>query len=167
MKLIRQRQLIYLEGASEKVYEVDLCEIGPGRFVVNFRYGKRGSVLKEGTRTVAPVGLPEAETIFGEVVSSRLEKGYVDAAEAARTAQTGRPSGARLTPAQPLRAVTTGPIRRVDMTAREQAILQRLAEAQAAPRRPGLIESFRTAVRNVARGPYQWPLERSSGGPGK
>lgn len=160
MKLIRQRQLIYLEGASEKVYEVDLCEIGPGRFVVNFRYGKRGAVLKEGTRTVAPVGLPEAETIFSEVVSSRLEKGYVDAAEAARSAQTGRTSGARLTPAQPLRAVTTGPMRRVDITAREQALLQRLAEAQAAPRRPGLIESFRTAVRGATRGAYQWPLER-------
>ena len=41
MKLIKQVQLAFQEGKSDKVYEVDLCEVGTDQFVVNFRYGRR------------------------------------------------------------------------------------------------------------------------------
>ena len=57
MKLVRQARLLFVEGKSEKVYEVDLCEVGPNKLVVNFRYGKKGAALKDGSKTVAPVGL--------------------------------------------------------------------------------------------------------------
>ena len=45
MKLIEQTFLVFRKGRSEKVYEVDLCQVGEGRFVVNFRYGRRGRRL--------------------------------------------------------------------------------------------------------------------------
>src|SRR3712207_8267643 len=71
MKLIRQTILVYREGSSDKVYEVDLCEVGAEGYVVNFRYGRRGARLKEGVKTVAPVPLPAAEKVFQDLVRDR------------------------------------------------------------------------------------------------
>src|SRR5918993_1124374 len=76
MKLIRQTVLVYREGSSDKVYEVDLCEIGAESYVVNFRYGRRGSRLKEGVKTVSPVPRLDAEKVFQDLVSSKTRKGY-------------------------------------------------------------------------------------------
>ncbi|HEX8116496.1 MAG TPA: HEAT repeat domain-containing protein, partial [Pyrinomonadaceae bacterium] len=76
MKLIRQTVLVYREGSSDKVYEVDLCEVGAGSYVVNFRYGRRGSSLKEGVKTASPVPLAAAEKVFQELVGSKTKKGY-------------------------------------------------------------------------------------------
>ena len=76
MKLIRQTVLVYREGNSDKVYEVDLCEVGVERYVVNFRYGRRGARLKEGVKTVSPVPLPDAEKVFQDLVTSKTRKGY-------------------------------------------------------------------------------------------
>jgi predicted DNA-binding WGR domain protein len=76
MKLIRQTVLVYREGSSDKVYEVDLCEVGAESYVVNFRYGRRGARLKEGVKTVSPVARPQAEKVFEELVTSKTRKGY-------------------------------------------------------------------------------------------
>ncbi|HZU97847.1 MAG TPA: hypothetical protein VFF73_14190, partial [Planctomycetota bacterium] len=70
MKLVRQASLAYQGGTSDKVYEVDLCEVGPDRFVVNFRYGRRGSNLRDGTKTTTPVSRAEAEKVFDRLVAS-------------------------------------------------------------------------------------------------
>ncbi len=35
MKLIEQITLVFRKGRTEKVYEVDLCEVGANKFVVN------------------------------------------------------------------------------------------------------------------------------------
>ena len=63
MKLIKRTTLHFREGTSDKVYEVDLCEVGADAYVVNFRYGRRGAQLKEGSKTVSAVALAEAEKI--------------------------------------------------------------------------------------------------------
>src|SRR5688572_11347231 len=76
MKLVRQTVLVYREGSSDKVYEVDLCEVGDGSYVVNFRYGRRGASLKEGVKTASPVPLAAAEKVFQDLVSSKTKKGY-------------------------------------------------------------------------------------------
>ncbi len=76
MKLVRQSSLFFKEGKSDKVYEVDLCEISNNEYVVNFRYGKRGGKLKEGTKTIFPVPFPAAEKIFKNLVTSKEKKGY-------------------------------------------------------------------------------------------
>jgi predicted DNA-binding WGR domain protein len=81
MKLIRKARLYFKEGKSDKVYEVDLCRLSKGRYVVNFRYGRRGSRLREGTKTLSPVERQKAEDIFNSVVVSKKNKGYKDSDE--------------------------------------------------------------------------------------
>lgn len=77
MKLVKTTTLVFAEGRTEKIYSVDLCEVGAGQFVVNFRYGKRGTPLKDGSKTVVPVGRAEAERVFDKLVQQQLEKGYL------------------------------------------------------------------------------------------
>jgi len=76
VRLLRQISLYLREGTSDKVYEVDLCEAGEGEFVVNFRYGRRGTTLREGTKTTFPVTRAEAEAVYAKLVESKTSKGY-------------------------------------------------------------------------------------------
>src|SRR5215472_7275646 len=64
VKLIKQVRLEFRQGTSDKVYEVDLCEVGPGQYVVNYRYGRRGTTLRDGSKTAAPVPRDKAESVF-------------------------------------------------------------------------------------------------------
>src|SRR5688572_30406186 len=81
MKLVKKIRLVFRENKSDKVYEVDLAEL-PGsestRFVVNFRYGRRGRALREGTKTERPVSLTEAEAVYQSVVVAKTNDGYYD-----------------------------------------------------------------------------------------
>ncbi len=79
MKLVKQTKLIFQDAKSDKVYEVDLCEAGGEKYLVNFRYGRRGATLKEGTKTQEPVSLEKAEKVFETLVKSKTKKGYTDA----------------------------------------------------------------------------------------
>lgn len=76
MRLIKQCFLYFKEGNSDKVYEIDLCDVGNDKYVVNFRYGRRGSTLKEGSKTPVPVSLSDAEKIYDEVADEKISKGY-------------------------------------------------------------------------------------------
>lgn len=77
MKLIEQSKLYFREGNSDKVYEVDLCKLSENEYLVNFRYGRRGSTLKEGTKTPAAVSLEKAKAIFSKLDSEKRSKGYL------------------------------------------------------------------------------------------
>lgn len=81
MKLIKQIQLFVQEGSSDKVYEIDLCETPSGEYLVNFRYGRRGGPLKDGTKTVFPVSLAEAEKTFATLEHEKRKKGYAPLGE--------------------------------------------------------------------------------------
>jgi predicted DNA-binding WGR domain protein len=81
LRLLKQVRLFFQEGNSDKVYDIDLCESGDG-YLVNFRYGRRGASLKEGTKTIFPVALPEAEKLFSALEEEKRKKGYVAAGEA-------------------------------------------------------------------------------------
>ena len=76
MKLIKQSKLFFKEGNSDKVYEIDLCELSPDAYLVNFRYGRRGAALKEGTKTPASVNKDEAEKLFASLENEKRKKGY-------------------------------------------------------------------------------------------
>lgn len=76
MKIIKQTKLFFHEGKSDKVYEIDLCEINADAFAVNFRYGRRGAVLKEGSKTPAFVSREKAESIFDQLEKEKRNKGY-------------------------------------------------------------------------------------------
>jgi predicted DNA-binding WGR domain protein len=115
MKLIKQTNLFYREGSSDKVYEVDLCEVSQNRYVVNFRYGRRGASLKEGSKTVSAVPLAQAQKLFDELVQSKVKKGYRELSDQ---------STAVATPARPARAVVSA----ADGNARNQAVLDHLSK---------------------------------------
>ena len=83
MKLVDQCRLFFQMDRSDKVYEVDLCELEEGRFVVNFRYGRRGASLQDGTKTKTPVDSAAARKIFDKLVEGKRKKGYRAEGEAA------------------------------------------------------------------------------------
>ncbi|WP_243146861.1 HEAT repeat domain-containing protein [Scytonema sp. UIC 10036] len=101
------------EGTSDKVYEVDLCQINEGRYVVNFRYGRRGTNLKEGTKTTQPVSIAEAEKVFDKLVGEKTKKGYRDISIPVTS------TSPQIQPVQTTPAANEDP--------RRQAILNRLA----------------------------------------
>ncbi|MCP4699020.1 MAG: hypothetical protein GY862_19530 [Gammaproteobacteria bacterium] len=78
MKLIKQANLAFQGGSSDKIYEVDLCEVGDDQYVVNFRYGRRGAALREGSKTPLPVPKQKAEQIYNKLIADKLKKGYFD-----------------------------------------------------------------------------------------
>ena len=67
--------LEYREGASDKVYRAAI-EDSVGGFVVNFAYGRRGSTLNTGSKTLRPVPYGEAVAIYEKLVRSKTAKGY-------------------------------------------------------------------------------------------
>ena len=114
MKLIQRTTLLYQEGNSDKVYEVDLCQTGEDLYVVNFRYGRRGTKFKEGVKTAQPVPEAQAQKVFDELVASKVKKGYRDVSvQDSNDAPTPQPVEAATVP------LTDNP--------RHQAILKRLA----------------------------------------
>lgn len=80
MRLVCQTKLHFKEGNSDKIYEVDLCASGD-KFLVNFRYGRRGAELKEGTKTAQAVDFEQAEKIFQKLIDEKKRKGYHVASE--------------------------------------------------------------------------------------
>jgi hypothetical protein len=84
MRIVRNVKLFFREGNSDKTYEIDLCEVGPEQYTVNFRYGKRFGALKDGTKTVSPVALSAATTIFDALEKEKRSKGYLGEQEAAQ-----------------------------------------------------------------------------------
>lgn len=79
MKVVRSVRLWMKEGRSDKIYEVDLVDLeraDDARYLVNFRYGRRGTSLRDGTKTSSPVARANAEKLFDSVVVSKINDGY-------------------------------------------------------------------------------------------
>ena len=81
VKLVKRVCLHYQAGNSDKVYEVDLCQIAEDKYLVNFRYGRRGKNLKEGSKTVQAVSFAEAEKLFNKLIADKKKKGYRDVSQ--------------------------------------------------------------------------------------
>lgn len=114
MRLVRTVKLFFREGNSDKTYEIDLCETVADQYLVNFRYGKRGSTLKEGTKTITPVTLAVATSLFGALEKEKRSKGYVGENEVVVTA-----------PELPFTTIDTA----TSTDVRHKVILQRLEDA--------------------------------------
>ena len=121
MKLIEQKTLYFKKGTSDKVYEVDLCQISDDKFVVNFRFGRRNGNLKDGTKTVLPVEEDRAREIFNELIQAKIAKGYSDTQQNAEEAFTATETSLDLQENQH-RTPVKDP--------RELAVLKRLREGQ-------------------------------------
>ena len=76
MQLIKQSKLFFKEGNSDKVYEIDLCALTEQEYLVNFRYGRRGAALKEGSKTPKALSLEQATRIFEQLEKEKMDKGY-------------------------------------------------------------------------------------------
>lgn len=76
MRVIEQSRLWFREGTSDKVFEIDLVEVATNQYVVNFRFGRRGTALKDGTKTALPLSLDKARAVFGKLVDEKLAGGY-------------------------------------------------------------------------------------------
>jgi len=76
------------EGASDKVYQLDLAKQGKG-WVVNVAYGRRGGTLTKDTKTPKPVPYDQADEIFGDLVVQKLNKGYQPGDAPASSAKKG------------------------------------------------------------------------------
>jgi predicted DNA-binding WGR domain protein len=130
MQLIHRKTLAYQAGSSDKVYEVDLCQLAENRYVVNYRFGKRGGTLKEGCQTPSALDLAGSQKAFDKLVNSKLAKGYQDAGVVAVAAVPKAP------------AQVFAP----DLAGRDRYILDRLSAAVTNPGQADL--------------PKQWPLDR-------
>ncbi|ACL58062.1 hypothetical protein [Methylobacterium nodulans] len=80
MRIVRSVRLWLKDGTSDKLYEVDLVEndalASDHRFLVNVRYGRRGALLREGSKTPAPITREAADRLFDSIVVSKLNGGY-------------------------------------------------------------------------------------------
>lgn len=94
MKLVAQKILFFQQGSSDKVYEVDLCEVGAGQYVVNYRYGRRGGALRDGTETPSALSRDGAQRVFDKLVASKLTKGYREIAAGTPAQQPAAPASA-------------------------------------------------------------------------
>ena len=72
VRVIDQARLWFRQGTSDKVYEVDLVEAAAGQYVVNFRFGRRGRALQDGTKTPLPVALDKAREIAVLAMNPRI-----------------------------------------------------------------------------------------------
>lgn len=83
MTTVKNITLYCTEGSSDKEYQASIVE-ADGGFHVNFAYGRRGSALKTGTKTNAPVPFEKAEKVYDSLVKSKTAKGYTEAESGAR-----------------------------------------------------------------------------------
>jgi len=86
MKRLRHHHLRKGPPGKGRVVELDLLETaaeGVGLdglgYLVNFRSGREGAPLQEGTRTTLPVSLERAERILARELQRRLADGYAEA----------------------------------------------------------------------------------------
>ncbi len=131
MKLIEQVSLWCRDGNADKVYEVDLCEVGQDKYVVNFRYGRRGAALKDGTKTAASVDLTSAEKVFNALIAEKKKGGYQ---ETGRFSATQQPATVQ---------ATTATVQASQFSDKKEFILAKLREAL----QPGFKDD-------------KWPLSR-------
>ena len=86
----KQTTLYYREDSSDKVYHVSLEQNGsPEKFLVRFAFGRQGSTLQTGTKTVAPVDYDTALRTFNQLVDAKLAKGYTPGQDGTLYRHTG------------------------------------------------------------------------------
>jgi hypothetical protein len=151
VRVIDQARLWFREGTSDKVYEVDLVEVATGQHVVNFRYGRRGGALKDGTKTPLPLPLDRARRVYQKLVDEKLAGGYRSGPVTTAVAPPAPPGGS---PYRDANVVTApGPAQRLIGKLRMGArspdplgpVLWRVADLDLAEAEPVLLELLRSS----------------------
>lgn len=76
MKTIKRTRLCYVEGTSDKVYNVELVKLDSGNFSLSATYGRRGNVNNMSRPWKSEGSLGEASKRFDDVVRKKVKKGY-------------------------------------------------------------------------------------------
>ena len=84
---MKQTTLYFTNGSSDKIYQANISEADEG-YTVNFQYGRRGSTLKNGTKTATPVDKEKALKLFEKLVASKKAKGYTEGKDGAIYSQS-------------------------------------------------------------------------------
>jgi len=91
--------LHFREGRSDKVYQATIEDHSPDGFTVTFAYGRRGTTLKAGIKTLTPTTREKASAIFNKLIASKQAKGYQISSEPGSdyhpSPQDGRDTGIR------------------------------------------------------------------------
>lgn len=77
MSAPQKTSLFYKDGSSDKEYHIQLLP-KDSNWIVEFQYGRRGSSLKAGTKTAAPVAYDVALKAYSKVVQEKLKDGYTE-----------------------------------------------------------------------------------------
>lgn len=72
---MEQITLYYRQGSSDKTYQASI-QPQDGGYVVQFRYGRRGSALQSGQKNPVPVPYDQAKSIYDQLVAAKVNKGY-------------------------------------------------------------------------------------------
>ena len=91
--------LYFKAEGSDKEYHVHLKPEDTG-WIVSFQYGKRGSALRDGRKTVLPITWQEAAEKYSKVVRDQLKDGYTPNSSGAAYQDT--PLGERLSGITPM-----------------------------------------------------------------
>jgi bifunctional non-homologous end joining protein LigD len=75
MSALAKTSLFFTDAGSDKEYHAEIVAANDG-FLVNFRYGRRGSSLTSGSRTPVPVSFEQAEKVYLKLVKEKTSKGY-------------------------------------------------------------------------------------------
>jgi predicted DNA-binding WGR domain protein len=67
--------LYFKQGSSDKVYQARI-EPKDGKYSVNYEYGRRGSTMVVGTKTVTAVDYAQCKAIYDKLVKEKIAKGY-------------------------------------------------------------------------------------------
>lgn len=140
--------LYFKDGASDKIYQAQINQDGDG-YTVTFAYGRRGSTLKAGAKTEAPVALGSAQAIFDKLINEKLGKGYTRGADGAPYVGTSsrEDSGIRC---QLLNAVDGGEAGRLCLDARYVAQEKFDGERRLLESRDGVVRGINRKGQYVA-----------------
>ncbi|WP_309396889.1 hypothetical protein [Cerasicoccus maritimus] len=97
-------------GGAVQLFQIDLCDNGDGKYVVNYRWGKLDTIYKESSRTVFPVDLPEAQKIFHAVVEEKLAAGYVHSVDGLDSGAAKASAAGEAAPTTPNGPVVVAPM---------------------------------------------------------
>ena len=74
---LKKTALYYNQGTSDKVYEAWLEKTPSGKeAMLYFAFGRRGSILKQDTKTSRPVPLVDAQSSLERLLDGKKKKGY-------------------------------------------------------------------------------------------
>lgn len=91
MTVVKEIELFFQEGSSDKVYNATIVDEG-GVYTVKVAWGRRGSTLNTGAKAVK-VTLAIAEKKFASCVREKTNKGYQEITRAVKPAKVAPPVG--------------------------------------------------------------------------